>query len=63
MIKREELIINGKKFLRHYSDIGNYILQVETNLEYEEAIDVENAPFTYFETDKPIEVINNELRN
>ena len=34
---------------------GFYILQNETNIEYDEAIDVENAPYTYSETDKPIE--------
>lgn len=33
---------------------GFYILQNETNIEYDEAIDVENAPYTYSETDKPI---------
>jgi predicted RNA-binding protein YlxR (DUF448 family) len=33
---------------------GFYILQNETNIEYAEAIDVENAPYTYSETDKPI---------
>ena len=36
---------------------GFYILQNETNIEYAEAIDVENAPYTYSETDRPIEGI------
>lgn len=36
---------------------GFYILQNETGAEYDEAIDVENAPYTYSETDKPIESI------
>lgn len=35
---------------------GYYILQNETQREYDEAIDVENAPYTYSETDKPIPV-------
>lgn len=34
---------------------GFYILQNETGIEYDEAIDVETAPYTYSETDKPIE--------
>lgn len=38
---------------------GFYILQNETGIEYAEAIDVENAPYTYSETDKPIEPIGN----
>ena len=33
---------------------GFYILQNETGIEYDEAIDIENAPYTYSETDKPI---------
>lgn len=33
---------------------GFYILQNETGIEYDEAIDVEGAPYTYSETDKPI---------
>lgn len=45
---------DGINLYRTYSDNGFYILQNETNIEYEEAIDVENAPYTYSETDKPI---------
>ena len=33
---------------------GFYIIQNETGVQYDEAIDVENAPYTYSETDKPI---------
>lgn len=46
---------DGVNLYKTYSDAGNYILQVETGVEYDIAIDVENAPFTYVETDKPIE--------
>jgi hypothetical protein len=46
---------DGVNLFRTYSDIGNYILQRETNTKYTEAIDVENAPFTYRETNEPIE--------
>lgn len=45
---------DGVNLYRTYSDIGMYILQNETGIEYTEAIDVENAPYTYSETDKPI---------
>ena len=57
MIRQETLIIKGKKFIKTYSDSGYYIKQVETGIVYGEAIDVENAPYTYIETD---EVIENE---
>ena len=48
---------DGVNLYRTYSDKGFYILQNETGIEYTEAIDVEGAPFTYSETDKPIEII------
>lgn len=45
---------DGVSLFRTYSDIGNYIVQNETNTMYTEAIDVEDAPYTYTETDEPI---------
>lgn len=48
---------DGVKLFRTYSDSNMYIRQVETGIEYSEAIDVENAPYTYEETDTPIEYI------
>ena len=47
----------GKKLYRTYSDQNYYIKQLPTNIIYSEAIDVENAPYTYIETQ---EVINDE---
>lgn len=46
---------DGVNLYRNYSDVGFMILQNETGIEYAEAIDVENAPYTYTETDKLIE--------
>lgn len=46
---------DGVNLYRTYSDQKLYIRQVETNVEYAEAIDIENAPYTYEETDKVIE--------
>ena len=40
---------------RTYSDAGFYIIQNETNLKYEEAVDLEGAEYTYTETDELIE--------
>lgn len=51
---------DGVNLYRTYSDMNVYILQNETGIEYEEAIDVENTPYTYSETDKPIEIIEEE---
>ena len=42
------------KLYRTYSDEGMMIRQNETGAEYAEAVDVENAPYTYTETDEPV---------
>ena len=53
MIKTE-LLKNGK-LIRHYSDSGMKLLQVETGIIYDEAIDIVPCRYTYAETDKPME--------
>lgn len=62
MIIKEEYITreDGVCLYRTYSDIGNYIRQVETNVIYAEAIDVEGALFTYEETEDKIEQVEVE---
>lgn len=46
---------DGVDLYRTYSDKGMYIRQHPTGVEYAEAIDVEGAPYSYTETDRPIE--------
>ena len=46
--------LDGVNLYRTYSDEGFYILQNETGIQYTEAIDVEDAPYTYTETDEVI---------
>ena len=46
---------DGVRLYRSYSDRNFYIKQFPTLIEYAEAIDVEDAPYVYIETDKPIE--------
>lgn len=46
---------DGVKLYRTYSDKNLMIQKVDTNEIYTEAVDVENAPFKYIETDQPIE--------
>lgn len=55
MIVTENLKINGRAFVKTYSDKGMMILQVETGVEYADAVDVIPCRYTYEETDKPIE--------
>ena len=54
---------DGVKLFRTYSDNNMHIRQVETGVEYSEAIDVENAQYTYEETDKAIEIDNHTSEN
>lgn len=46
---------DGVNLYRTYSDTNMMILQNETGETYAEAIDVEGAPYTYTETETPIE--------
>lgn len=50
---------DGVKLTRIYSDKGYKIKQVESGIIYDEAIDIEQAHYTYIETDELIEVVEN----
>ena len=49
-----ELLKDGT-LIRHYSDAGMMLKQVETGIEYSDAVDVVPSKYTYEETDKLIE--------
>lgn len=49
-----EYIENGER-IHHYSDEGYKIRQIETDIIYDDAIDVLPCKWTYEETDIPIE--------
>ena len=51
---------DGVKLYRTYSDEGKKIIQNETGIEYTEAIDVEDAPYTYTESDEDVELTAEE---
>ena len=46
---------DGINLYKTYSSQNVYIHKIGTNEEYAEAIDIENAPYEYEETNKPIE--------
>jgi len=52
MVIREQIgeTAQGVKLFRHYSNEGKYLIQQETGIRYEEAVDVEGAGFTYIES-------------
>lgn len=56
---REELVENNER-IRHYSDEDLKIRQIETGNIYEDAIDIVPCPYTYEETDMPIEPATGE---
>ena len=55
MIK-QEILESG--LIRTWSDAGYYLVQVETGIEYAEAIDVPNK-YTYTESDRKVEEEDN----
>lgn len=57
MIVREfhETRFDGVNLYRTHSDTNHYIRQVETGYVYSEAIDIEDATYTYEETEDIIE--------
>ena len=46
--------VNGRTLVKHESDCGKMIRQVETGREYSSAVDVIPCKYTYEETDKDI---------
>lgn len=53
MIKTE--LLNDGTLIKHYSDRGVMLLQVETGLKYSDPVDVLPCRYTYEETEEPIE--------
>lgn len=53
---------DGVRLFKSYSDQNLYIKKIGTEEVYSEAIDVENAPYVYIETDTPIETLENTLQ-
>ena len=51
MVAKEIL---SEQFVRHYSDRGMKLKQVETGAVYDEAIDLAPCRYTYEETDMPV---------
>ena len=51
---------DGVNLYRSFSDNGVMIRKLGTQQTYAEAIDVENAPYKYVETDIPIETSHND---
>lgn len=46
---------DGVRLFITYSDIDHYIIQDQTGIKYESAIDVENRGYTYSESDEVID--------
>lgn len=54
MIQIETITINGREFVRTYSDAGYRIRQDGTGVIYDEAVDPVGTGRTYTETDEPV---------
>lgn len=51
---QNEILSDGR--IRHYSDTGYKIRQVETDVVYADAVDVMPCRYTYVETNEPVDV-------
>ena len=60
MIVEKIITIGTKQFKHTKSDEDKCILQQETGVIYEEAIDVLESNYTYIETDRPITIFDEE---
>ena len=58
MIKVEYL--NDGTLVKHYSDKGVMLLQVETGVKYSDPVDLVPCAYTYIETDELIETEDDE---
>jgi hypothetical protein len=54
-------LLNDGKLIRHYSDKGVMLLQVETGVKYSDPVDVVPCKYIYTETDELIEEDNEEI--
>lgn len=54
-------LLNDGKLIRHYSDKGVMLLQVETGVKYSDPVDVVPCKYTYTETDELIKEDNEEI--
>ena len=54
-------LLNDGKLIKHYSDKGFMLLQVETGVKYADPIDVFPCAYTYEETDEPIDAEESEF--
>ena len=54
MIKTE--FLNEGTLIKHYSDAGFMLLQVETGIKYSDPVDIVPCRYTYEETTEPIEI-------
>jgi hypothetical protein len=52
--------LNNGTLIRHYSDKGVLLLQVETGAKYSDPVDVVPCMYTYEETDELIDVDESE---
>ena len=52
--------LNNDTLVKHWSDKGVLLLQVETGSKYSDPVDVVPCPFTYEETDELVDVDESE---
>ena len=53
-IQTEYVTQGNRTLIKHKSDAGKFLVQIETGVEYAEAVDVIPCPYTYEESEREI---------
>ncbi len=54
MVIQQTITIGSRELRKTYSDNNKMLIQDETNIEYSEAVDPLNSPYTYVESENDI---------
>lgn len=57
IIEEKAITESGRVLIKRYSDAGLKLIQTPTGILYDNAIDVENAPYVYIESNVPVDPV------
>jgi len=57
IIEEKATLKSGRVLIKRYSDAGVKLIQTPTGILYDDAIDVENAPYVYIESNIPVDPV------
>lgn len=55
IVEERAVLASGKVLIRRYSDAGMKLIQAPTGIMYDDAVDIEGSPYTYMESNIPVD--------